>query len=281
MITTIETNNILRPIRIEGGKPPLFIIHGVRGFSIITQEFIKIVDEDQPIYCLNARGFKGDQRPFDNIPDMAQEYITEIKKVQAEGPYCLMSFCAGAAVLLEITQQLKNNNDEVAPTIMLDPHKRVLASKLRQLKRKVFKHQRLAKLNKYDNLIHSSEITGENLLPNKAHGDKETNSRVINKQSNMTDIQANTERFIVFFKYALNNYIPIKQNIDVIRIFTPERDVGKKSWLKIIKGKYIEKKIDDLSNHDEIFNFANPIVIDNIRSSLNIVYDYLEFSRRL
>jgi hypothetical protein len=224
----------------------------LRGFVIISQDFIDIVDDDQPIYCLNARGFKGDERPFDNIPQMAQEYINEIKKVQAEGPYCFMSFCIGAMVLMEMTNQLLKSQELVAPLILIDPPYRTIKPKW-LLKRLISKEKLKLKL-----LI------------------KYKDSQEIVKTSSISEIQKNVDRFVIYFSYAINNYTPKKLNIDVIRVFTPERDEGNKAWLKLIKGDYIEKRIHNINNHNEIFNFANQEVIDNVQESLTLIYRYLD-----
>lgn len=277
MVTTIETNNILRPIRTEGSKPPLFVIHGLRGYAIISQDFIDIIDDDQPIYCLNARGFKGDECPFDNIPQMAQEYINEIKKVQAEGPYCFLSFCSGSVVLMEMTYQLLKSQELVAPLILIDPPYRTIKTKSflrRLLIKRNFKLKLIIKY--FDDAYKCFVNSNDTSLMESLQKNKYKYSQEITKTSSISEIQKNSDRFVLYFQYAMKNYTPKKLNIDVIRIFTPERDGGNKTWLKLIKGNYIEKRIHNLNNHVEIFNFANQEVIDNIQESLALVYRYLD-----
>jgi hypothetical protein len=69
---------------------------------------------DQPLYGLQAKGVNGTEHPSSQMEEMANFYITEIRKVQPEGPYYLAGYCLGAMIAFEIAQQLKNKGQRVA-----------------------------------------------------------------------------------------------------------------------------------------------------------------------
>ena len=48
--------------RAEGSKPPLFMVHGARGFSFFKREFLDAVGQDRPIYLFQAPGSRRPHR---------------------------------------------------------------------------------------------------------------------------------------------------------------------------------------------------------------------------
>jgi amino acid adenylation domain-containing protein len=104
----------LVPIRSSGTMPPLFFIHSHEGNVVGYYELAQQLDDDQPIYGIQARGLDG------NIPDdikrfedMARNYIEEIKRVQPHGPYYLSGFCLGGNLAFEMAQQLMSAGEKV------------------------------------------------------------------------------------------------------------------------------------------------------------------------
>ena len=51
---------------------------------------------------------------------MAAEYVSEIRRVQPEGPYTLGGACTAGVVALEMAQQLRRANQEVSMLVLLD-----------------------------------------------------------------------------------------------------------------------------------------------------------------
>ena len=52
---------------------------------------------------------------------MAAAYLTEIRQVQAEGPYNLLGTCMGAMVAFEMAQQLVAAGQEVGLLVLVEP----------------------------------------------------------------------------------------------------------------------------------------------------------------
>ena len=112
-------------VQIQAGKeskPKLFCLHG-GGFNILVYRDLSILmGEDYPVYALQARGLRGesDRSWFNQLEDIALDYIKEIQKVQPKGPYLLSGLSQGGITALEIAQQLKAQGHEVALLAMYD-----------------------------------------------------------------------------------------------------------------------------------------------------------------
>jgi acyl carrier protein len=75
----------LVPIKPEGNKPPLYIVHGSGLTVFVFSNLAKGMDPDQPVFGLQARGLNGED-PFDKIEDIAAYYISEILSQNRTAP---------------------------------------------------------------------------------------------------------------------------------------------------------------------------------------------------
>ena len=91
------STNALVPIQLSGDKSPLFIVHLIGGNVLSFAELSKLIGQDQPLYGLQAIGLYGQEKPIDNIQNMATRYIEEIQLVQPRGPYFLAGGCMGGS----------------------------------------------------------------------------------------------------------------------------------------------------------------------------------------
>ena len=112
----------LVPVKPNGYKPPLFIVHGaglnILNFSHIIQHF----DEDQPVYAIQGVGPNGYDNWFESIEAMAKTYIDSILKINPNGPYALAGFSFGGIVAFEMARQLKEQGKTVSFIGLLDTH---------------------------------------------------------------------------------------------------------------------------------------------------------------
>jgi amino acid adenylation domain-containing protein len=116
------STDCLVPLKAEGNKVPLYIIHGA-GLNVLN--FINLskhFDEDQPIYGIQGNGPKGFEEWYESIEDMASHYIESIIKTNPNGPYALAGFSFGGIVAFEMTRQLKEQGKIVSLTAMLDSY---------------------------------------------------------------------------------------------------------------------------------------------------------------
>jgi amino acid adenylation domain-containing protein len=115
-------SNCLVPIKSNGSKVPLFIVHGA-GLNVLNfVNLSKHFDEDQPVYGIQGTGPKGYDEWYESIEAMATHYIDEIIKINPKGPYALAGFSFGGIVAFEMTRQLKEKGKTVSLTAMLDSY---------------------------------------------------------------------------------------------------------------------------------------------------------------
>lgn len=121
--TSSEINSdCLVPIKPDGNKVPLFIIHGA-GLNVLNfVSLSKYFDKEQPIYGIQGTGNKGYDEWYESIEAMAAHYVDAIVKANPTGPYALAGFSFGGIVAFEMTRQLKEKGKKVSLTALLDSY---------------------------------------------------------------------------------------------------------------------------------------------------------------
>jgi amino acid adenylation domain-containing protein len=115
-------SDCLVPIKPDGNKVPLFIVHGA-GLNVLNfVNLSKHFDENQPIYGIQGTKPKGFDGWYESIEAMAAHYIDAIIKVNPKGPYALAGFSFGGIVAFEMTRQLKEQGKKVSLTALLDSY---------------------------------------------------------------------------------------------------------------------------------------------------------------
>ena len=115
-------SDYLVPIKPEGSKPPLFMVHGA-GLNILNfRNVIGHFDDDQPVYGIQGIGPNGYDNWFESIEEMAACYIESIIKTNPKGPYALAGFSFGGAVAFEMARQLKEQGKKVSIVALLDSY---------------------------------------------------------------------------------------------------------------------------------------------------------------
>jgi len=110
----------LIPLKPEGRKTPLFLIHPIGGTVFWYIPMVKYFDPDRPLYAIQDPGIDSDSIPFDSFEELAAFYIQMIKKIQPQGPYLLAGSSAGGNLSVEMAYQLKNKGESVAFIGLLD-----------------------------------------------------------------------------------------------------------------------------------------------------------------
>jgi amino acid adenylation domain-containing protein len=115
-------SEFLVPIKPNGTKPPLFMVHGA-GLNILNfKNVISNFDDDQPVYGIQGIGPNGYDNWFESIEEMAACYIESIVKINPKGPYALAGFSFGGVVALEMARQLEKQGKKVSIIALLDSY---------------------------------------------------------------------------------------------------------------------------------------------------------------
>jgi amino acid adenylation domain-containing protein len=105
--------SVLVPIHEQGDKPPLFLVHGLRGNVLTFYGLRHHIPANQPLYGIQADGLSSGRTSLVSIPEMAEHYIREIRTLQPHGPYFLGGFSAGGLVAYEMALQLHDAGERV------------------------------------------------------------------------------------------------------------------------------------------------------------------------
>ncbi|TAH07986.1 MAG: non-ribosomal peptide synthetase, partial [Sphingobacteriia bacterium] len=118
--STADINKALVPIKPNGKKPPLYVIHGDGLNVMVFNAFAQFLDEDQPVIGIQAKGLNGIDFPADTIEAIAAEYLKEIMEHNPTGPYLFAGYSFGGLVAYELTQQVMKLGKKVKLLGILD-----------------------------------------------------------------------------------------------------------------------------------------------------------------
>jgi amino acid adenylation domain-containing protein len=118
--TTDKYLQCLVPIRQNGNKTPVFLIHGAGLNVLLYQSLSKYLQSDRAIYALQAKGLDGTVEISRSIEEMADDYIEEIRKISPEDPYILLGFSLGGFIAYDMAKKLTQKGYEVIFTGLID-----------------------------------------------------------------------------------------------------------------------------------------------------------------
>jgi amino acid adenylation domain-containing protein len=121
------------PIQTSGARAPIFCFAGKGGNPLGFRALAELIGPDHPIYFMQSRGLDG-SRPLSKIPDIASDFIAEIRKQHPVGPYHFIGASFGGLVAYEIASHLPP--EEAGLVVLLDTYApKTLPKKLDQVSR--------------------------------------------------------------------------------------------------------------------------------------------------
>ena len=108
------------PIRAEGDRKPLFLVHGVGGNILGFAGLARSLHHEQPVYGIQAQALNSEVPTLIRLEAMAAFYVQELRRVQPVGPYAFLGFSFGGLVAYEMAQQLTAAGEQVRFLGMLD-----------------------------------------------------------------------------------------------------------------------------------------------------------------
>ena len=99
---------------------PLFIVAGMFGNVLNLRHLAMPLAQERRVFGVQARGLIGDTPPHTDVTEAARDYLSEIRRVQPEGPYLVAGYSGGGVTAYEMAQQLRAMGQEVAVLALLD-----------------------------------------------------------------------------------------------------------------------------------------------------------------
>ncbi|MCF4166898.1 amino acid adenylation domain-containing protein [Zavarzinia compransoris] len=111
----------LLTLQSSGSGAPLFCIHPVVGLGWSYAGLLRHV-KDRPVHVLQVPGLSSPAPLYASIPDMARDYLAQIRAIQPHGPYHMLGWSFGGLVAQEIAHLLEAEGESVAFLCMLDSY---------------------------------------------------------------------------------------------------------------------------------------------------------------
>ncbi|NJL51094.1 MAG: amino acid adenylation domain-containing protein [Hydrococcus sp. SU_1_0] len=92
---------------------PLFLVHDADGETMLYSGLANQLDSERPVYGIRPASQEDCPIIHTRITDMVQHYISEIRKVQPQGPYLVGGLCCGGVLAFEIACQLQAQGEQV------------------------------------------------------------------------------------------------------------------------------------------------------------------------
>lgn len=108
------------PIKPNGSKIPLFLIHGAGANITPFYGLAEHLDGEQPVYGIQSKGLDGVEAPLETIEEMATYYLEEIRKVYPKGPFHVGGQSFGAYVAFEMAKQMKSKGESIGRVFLFD-----------------------------------------------------------------------------------------------------------------------------------------------------------------
>ncbi|KMZ12500.1 Acetoacetyl-CoA synthetase [Candidatus Burkholderia humilis] len=114
-------NSTLVRMRAGGGRP-LFMLHSITGSVMECLTLAGMLQNERPVYGLQALGLDGDEAPQHSVQEMAQGYVRRMREVQPHGPYALVGYSFGGLIAFEMAQQLVKAGEKIELLCLLDTY---------------------------------------------------------------------------------------------------------------------------------------------------------------
>ncbi|HEK22320.1 amino acid adenylation domain-containing protein [Mucilaginibacter sp.] len=112
----------LVPIKPRGSKMPLYIVHGAGLNVLLFNALAMNMDDEQPVYGLQAKGLNGIDEPLDVMEEIAANYVDEIINHDPVGPYAVAGYSLGGLIAYEMAKQMLAMGKDVKMLAMFDTY---------------------------------------------------------------------------------------------------------------------------------------------------------------
>lgn len=124
MPTMQVVNSMPNLVRLRRGTSPihLVLLHpGGGGDTVPTyRTLLDLVEGDHTIYALNAIDFDGCSVPASSVPEVAAQYLAQLRMVAQEGLCCLLGWSAGGLIAYEMAHQMATSGQPPEMLALID-----------------------------------------------------------------------------------------------------------------------------------------------------------------
>ncbi|STQ65871.1 Dimodular nonribosomal peptide synthase [Gordonia bronchialis] len=111
--------DVLLTLRSEGRRAPLFCVHPAGGLAWFYGGLVRYLP-DRPVYGLQDPYVVSGDEQAGSVEELAQRYLSEIRRVRPHGPYHLLGWSLGGYVIHEMAVRLEAAGEEVGFVGVMD-----------------------------------------------------------------------------------------------------------------------------------------------------------------
>ncbi|MEC5128245.1 amino acid adenylation domain-containing protein [Verrucomicrobiales bacterium BCK34] len=101
--------------------PRLFCVHGADGSVLFYKPFADLLTCDYSVYAIEAPMLSDPAKtPGRTITEVAQQYLSDVRKIQPQGPYHFSGYSYGALVAWEMARLAQEAGEKVESVIIFD-----------------------------------------------------------------------------------------------------------------------------------------------------------------
>lgn len=216
-----ERYKSLSPIKATGNKMPLYIIHG-DGYNLSAFRNLALyLDEEQPLFGLQYPELDEMNDTYDNLEDIACNYVSEILRHNPDGPYALAGYSYGGYVAIEMKRQLEASGKKVKMLGIFDTDAANLLYKKSlkdNLSRKILRQFPKALFIMKSLILRPSQTIEYQTALAKKIVNKHMVNIGLKKPEERSEANVNLEKIISKHNAALNNYT-MKPFYGVLHLF--------------------------------------------------------------
>jgi thioesterase domain-containing protein len=111
---------LLKPGTSE--QPPLFLCCGIGALALELVHLGRSIAYEGPVYALQPRGLNDGEPVYDNVAEMAADYLQAIREIHPHGPYLFAGYSVGGYTAIEMARTLEQQGAQVPFVALLDSH---------------------------------------------------------------------------------------------------------------------------------------------------------------
>jgi thioesterase domain-containing protein len=115
-----NVTDVLLPLNDVGAGPSLYCVHTIAGAVTEFQHLVRMLGSKQNFYGIQVPTNRRNAEFAKSIKEMSKYYANQLMKFQPKGAFFLGGYSVGAAIALEISQQLVARGREVSLLVVFD-----------------------------------------------------------------------------------------------------------------------------------------------------------------
>lgn len=115
-----KAQSVCVPLNTSNSNRKLFCFHGGGGSILSYASLAQTLRRAYFVYGVQAKGLLSDERPASNVEEMVKWYVSDIQKVQPQGPYRFLGWSFGGVLALEVAREIRKQGKDVQFVCIVD-----------------------------------------------------------------------------------------------------------------------------------------------------------------